>query len=147
MKNQIVIEGTCGRDAEKRSTANGLSIASVSIANTEKWLDKKTQTEQKRTTWLRVTAFGDRADELVDIAVKGNTIEVEGKISLNEYTDKKTGSLKQSLDVTMFRCNLVRESKKKDAPANAPTRELSFGGQKFTQPKVSPDYAGDSVPF
>ncbi|NCX56258.1 MAG: single-stranded DNA-binding protein, partial [Burkholderiaceae bacterium] len=73
MLNQAQIIGHVGRDPDVRSLQNGDTVASFSIATTEKWTDKATGEKREATEWHRVSVFGKLA-EIVQTWVKKGTL-------------------------------------------------------------------------
>ena len=95
--NKITIVGYLGRDPEIRYLADGTAICNFSVATTEK---RKDQTGEPReiTTWFRVSVFGRQADACNEYLSKGSQVYVEGRLSLNEYTDRD-GERRTSVEV------------------------------------------------
>lgn len=94
--NKITIVGHLGRDPELRYTPQGTAVANFSIATTEK---RKGEDGTETTTWFRVTVFGKQAEIAQQYLSKGKQVYVEGRLKLNEYTDRD-GNKRSSLEVT-----------------------------------------------
>ena len=92
MYSKAIIMGYLGKDPESRTTKDGKSMTSFSVAVSEGYGDKK------KTTWYRVTVFGRQAEACNQYLHKGNVVLVDGSLSLNEYTDKN-GQNHASLDL------------------------------------------------
>lgn len=90
--NRLTIYGNLGRDPELRYTSNGTPVCNFSVATTEKNRDKEV------TTWFRVTFFGKQAEIISQYFTKGKQIYVEGRVSLEKYTDRD-GKERVSLEV------------------------------------------------
>ena len=85
--NKIIIVGYLGRDPELRYTPNGNAVCNFSIATTEKWKDVA-GAERERTTWFRVTAWGRQAELANQYLAKGRQTYIEGRLRLEEYSDR-----------------------------------------------------------
>ncbi len=85
--NRVTILGHCGRDAEVRTTPNGDTVLSVSVATTEKWKDRG-GSPQERTTWHRVEKW-KAPDWMAAALTRGSLVLVEG--SLISETWEKDG--------------------------------------------------------
>lgn len=83
--NKALIIGRLGRDPEIRYTQAGTSVATMSIATSEKWTDKNTGQKQERTEWHRVTVFGRQAENCSQYLQKGSQVYVEGRIETSQY--------------------------------------------------------------
>lgn len=85
--NVVMLIGNLGRDAELRYTPGGAAVATVNLAVTELWTDRKGN-RQERTEWVRVVLWGKAAEALHDHLVKGKQIHVTGKLQTRAWTDK-----------------------------------------------------------
>lgn len=121
--NKCTVVGYLGRDPEIRYLADGTAICNFSVATTEK---RKDQTGEPReiTTWFRVAVFGRQADACNEYLSKGSQVYVEGRLSLNEYTDRD-GNQRTSLEVRATDVQFLN-MKPKDDEQPAP-REASRG--------------------
>jgi len=95
--NKIVIVGYLGRDPEIKYLPDGTGVCNFSVATTEK---RKVHGEmQETTTWFRITVWGRQAEAANQYLSKGRQVYIEGRLSVNQYTDKK-GNLQTSLEVS-----------------------------------------------
>src|SRR5262247_4017603 len=95
--NKITIVGYLGRDPELRYTPQGTAVCNMSIATTEKRRDARGETEE-HTIWFRVTAWGRQAELAAEYLAKGKQVYVEGRLRIEEYTDRD-GNLRTSPEV------------------------------------------------
>jgi single-strand DNA-binding protein len=86
--NKITIVGYLGRDPELRYTPQGTALCKMSIATTEKRKNVAGEMEE-HTTWFRVTAWGRQAELANEYLAKGRQVYVEGRLRLEEYTDRE----------------------------------------------------------
>ena len=83
MINKAYIIGNIGSDIQHRDAQNG-SIASFSVATSERWTDKSG--EKKETTeWHKVVVFGKLADVVGQYYKKGNKVFVRGKLQTRSW--------------------------------------------------------------
>ncbi len=85
--NKITIVGYLGRDPELRYTPQGTAVCNMSVATTEKRKNASGETEE-HTIWFRVTAWGRQAESAAEYLAKGRQVYVEGRLRLEEYTDR-----------------------------------------------------------
>jgi single-strand DNA-binding protein len=95
--NKITIVGYLGRDPELRYTPQGTAVCNFSVATTEKRRNARGETEE-HTIWFRVTAWGRQAEVANEYLAKGRQVYVEGRLRLEEYTDRE-GNLRLSAEV------------------------------------------------
>ena len=86
--NKITIVGYLGRDPELRYTPQGTALCKMSIATTERRKNVAGEMEE-HTTWFRVTAWGRQAELANEYLAKGRQVYVEGRLRLEEYTDRE----------------------------------------------------------
>jgi single-strand DNA-binding protein len=89
--NKITIVGYLGRDPELRYTPQGTAVCNMSIATTEKRRNAEGETEE-HTIWFRVTAWGRQAELAAEYLAKGRQVYVEGRLRLEQYTDRDGNS-------------------------------------------------------
>ncbi len=85
--NKAILIGNLGRDPELRRTPSGTSVASFSLATTERWTGREGD-RQDRTEWHNVVAWGKLAELANDYLKKGRTVYVEGRISTRSWDDR-----------------------------------------------------------
>src|SRR5205085_9883636 len=77
--------GNAGRAPEIRTTNDGMTVASFSLA-VSTW---SREAEGKgEPIWLRIVAFGKLAETVEKFVKKGSQVLVAGRLSLREYTTK-----------------------------------------------------------
>lgn len=89
MVNKVILIGNLGADPDVRVFNNGDKIATVSVATSERWTDKRTGERKEHTEWHRVV-FGGRLAEIAEQYLKkGAKVYVEGSIKTKKWTDKQ----------------------------------------------------------
>ena len=86
--NKVILIGNAGKDPEVRYLENGTSVASVTIATTESFTDKKTGEKRSVTDWHNIVLWRGLAEITKNYVKKGSKIYVEGKLRTRSYTDK-----------------------------------------------------------
>lgn len=96
--NKVTLLGNLGKDPEIKSTPSGMSIATFSLATTERAKDKDGNW-QDRTEWHNVKAFGRTAEVVGEYLKKGRTVYIEGRIHYDSWDDKETGQKKYRTEI------------------------------------------------
>ena len=147
--NKIQICGYLGRDVESRFMPDGTCVANFSVATTERKKDRGGDS-QDVTTWFRVSVFGRSAEACQQYLSKGSQVFCDGRLSLNEYTDKD-GNKRTSLEVRASDVQfLSTKGDSQEAPQQrAASAGKGFGVEKGTGRVVSPpvDDGDSSIPF
>lgn len=110
--NKAILSGNVGADPQFKSTEK-TNICNFRIAVNDKF--KKDAPPQ----WFTVTAFGKSADFVNTYIKKGTKVLVEGKIQMEEYTDKDK---QKRLFVSIISDNI--EILSSDKSAQAPKNDL-----------------------
>lgn len=130
-------QGTLGRDAELRYTANGAANLQWTMAFNTGW------GENQKTTWVRCTLWGDRGEKLAQYLTKGTKITVIGTLELREFqkNDGTNGySLEMRVDDFTFASSRNEESSEE-------TEEEELVTAKPKGRAKSPPKDDDTIPF
>ena len=112
--NKIILVGNLGRDAELRSTPQGKQVATASLAVED--TSKKDDRGKYATEWYRIKIWGKQAETLALYLVKGKTILVEGRLSIQTWTDKE-GKNRYTPEVSADRVVLLGSGAQQDRDA------------------------------
>ena len=96
--NKITIVGYLGRDPELKYTPQGTALCKFTVATTERRKNPIGEYEDQ-TTWFRVTVWNRQAELANEYLAKGRQVYVEGRLRMEEYTDKE-GQKRVSLEVS-----------------------------------------------
>jgi single-strand DNA-binding protein len=83
--NRITLIGNLGSDPEITNTQNGLTVAKVSLATTDRYKDKITGEFKEQTEWHRLVFWNQLAEIAGKWLKKGSQIYVEGRIKYGQY--------------------------------------------------------------
>jgi single-strand DNA-binding protein len=85
MENLAIVIGNLGADPELRQTQGGLSVASFSVATTDKWKDKQTGKIKEHTEWHQVEAWDGLAKACAEYLKKGSLVYVRGRLQKTSW--------------------------------------------------------------
>jgi single-strand DNA-binding protein len=131
--------GNLTRDPEITTTPKGFSICNFGIAINRTWKDDNDQ-KKEETTFVDLTFFGKTAEVIGKYVKKGQPIYVEGRLSLDEWTDKTTGQNRSKLKVIGESFQFLSSGK----------TDSGSGTAENNQPAQTPpitDADGDDIPF
>jgi len=88
IKNQVQLIGHLGKDPELKTFDNNNSVVRFTLATNEVYKD---QAGEKRviTQWHTIVAWGKMAQNIFNMAKKGNEMAIQGKLTYREYTDSQ----------------------------------------------------------
>ena len=115
MFNLVVLTGRLTANPELKTTQNGISVCSFTIAVERRYK----QGEEKQTDFINIVAWRNVAEVVSKYFSKGSMIGIEGSIQTRKYTDKD-GNNRTAFEVVANNVQFV-ESKRDSAasPANA----------------------------
>lgn len=116
MVNKVILIGNVGMDPEVRTQENGVKMARVRLATTERMFDRQTNTTKEHTEWHTVTLWRGLANVVDNYVRKGSQIYVEGRLRTREWTDKE-GNKRYSTEIQADVMNLLGRRQEGGAPA------------------------------
>ena len=104
--NKVFLLGRLGKDPEIRTTAGGMTVASFTVATSDRVKGQDGQWTDK-TEWHNLVAFQRTAEIVRDYCKKGKEVFVEGKIQTRSWDDKETGSKKYRTEIIVNELTLL----------------------------------------
>lgn len=141
--NRVALSGNLGADMEVRSTSTGAYVGEFSLAISEWGKDGE------RTSWVRCTMFGDRAQKLAPYLVKGTKVALSGRLHQSVW-ETQAGEKRSRVGVIVDEIEFM--SRQPQPQAQAYAQPAAHGAQATVQSafpgaKVEPVYADDDLPF
>lgn len=88
--NKVILLGYVGKDPDIRYVDQGVCVAQVRLATTERGYTLSNGTQvPERTEWHNIIFWRKLAETVERYVKKGNLIYVEGKIQTRSYEDKQ----------------------------------------------------------
>ena len=87
MFNKIILVGNLTRDVEVRFSSSNLAIGNTGIATNKKFKNQMGE-EKEEVMFLDITFFGRTAEIANQYLKKGSKVLVEGRLKLDQWTDK-----------------------------------------------------------
>jgi len=87
MFNKVILVGNLTRDIEVRFTASNLAIGNTGIATNRKFKNHMGE-EKEEVMFLDITFFGRTAEIANQYLKRGSKILVDGRLKLDQWTDK-----------------------------------------------------------
>lgn len=124
--NKAIIVGRVGSDPDVRFMPSGESIATVSVATSDRWRDKSTGEQKESTQWHKIIFYRKLAEVVESYVRKGTQLYVEGKIQTRKYTDRD-GIERFATEIIANELTMLggRSTSGADAQPSAPTAKAS----------------------
>lgn len=128
--NKVFLIGNVGRDPDVRYIDNGVAVAQIRLATTEKGYTLPNGVQvPDRTEWHTVVLWRGLAQTVERYVKKGDKVFIEGQIRTRNYTDK-SGKQRETLEIWAERLELM--SRPATAQTNAAT--VPAGSQPANTP-------------
>lgn len=104
--NKVFLLGNVGKDPDIRATGGGTTVASFSLATSERTKDQSGNWTD-RTEWHNLVAYGKLAEIIRDYVKKGGKLFVEGRIQTRSWDDKNSGEKKYRTEIVVNELSLL----------------------------------------
>lgn len=138
--NKVQLIGNLGRDPEIRHTQDGAAVATLSIATSESWRDRRSGERRERTEWHRVVIFNENLVKIAEAYLKkGSKVYLEGKLQTRRWTDQ-SGAEKYVTEIVMQKFGghiVMLDGRQEDKPPQHEAERSAAAGE----------YMDDEIPF
>ncbi len=139
--NTVAISGRVGTDIELRYTPKGQAVTELNLAVSDGF------GENRKTVWVAVIIWGLTAETAAKYVRKGDRLEIEGRLTQDEWINKTTGKKERKTKVTCQAMHLV-EPKRADAGESDPiVRPNAATATPAANSSPPDDDDGDELPF
>lgn len=142
--NRVMLIGNVGKDPEVRYLDNGVAVATLPLATTERGYRLQNGTEvPERTEWHNVVFWRGLAETIEKYVRKGDKLYVEGKIRSRSYDDQN--GVKRYV-TEIFAENMEMLSPRTGA---APATNAAAGASSVAAPSAAPSVqdGAEDLPF
>jgi single-strand DNA-binding protein len=154
MVNKAILIGNLGKDPVVRHTANGIPVATFSIATSESYKDDSGERIEK-TEWHNIVLWRGLAEVAEKYLKKGMKVYIEGKITTREY--EQDGVKKYITEIVGNNMQILTSRSEsggrdtiplpEESPAYQNRSTASQGNTKPTPPVVQESSGEDELPF
>ena len=127
MINKVILVGNVGQDPEVRALENGVKVARVRLATTERMFNRQTNESTEHTEWHTVTLWRGLAEVVDKYVRKGSQIYVEGRLRSRDW--EKDGIKHYAVEVVADDMKLLGRR-----PEGAPQSGYAQGGYQQSAP-------------
>lgn len=96
--SKAIITGNLTRDPELRSTPNGASVCSFTVAVNRVYRDASGE-QKEDVSFIDCSAWGKLAEMISQYAKKGTGVLVSGRLDQRSWEDKTTGSKRSRVEI------------------------------------------------
>jgi single-strand DNA-binding protein len=139
--NKVILVGRLGTDPEVKTITGGNTVARLSLATSESWMDKGGQ-KQERTEWHRIVVWGKLAELCGRYLSKGRQVYVEGRLQTRQWEDQQ-GQKRYTTEIVAGTVQFLGAGGQASASQG---QESSDSGHQDFGPEPSFD-AAEEIPF
>jgi len=137
--NKVILIGNLTRDVELKYLPKGTAVCNLSMAVNRRWKTEAGE-EKEDVYFAECKAFGKQAETIAQYVKKGHPLLVEGRLTREEWDDKKTGDKRSTTRIMIETFQFLKGRDEGEAPASRAPR-----AQAPAAPK--PDLDADDLPF
>lgn len=104
--NKVILMGNLTRDPETRTTPNGQSVTSFTIAVTRTWRNANGE-NQDSTSFIDCVAWGKPGEIIAQYVSKGRPLLVSGRLEQRSWEDKESGQKRSKIEVNVEDFNFI----------------------------------------
>ena len=104
--NRVILMGNLAKDPDVKTIPSGQTVANITVAVGREWKDKSGE-KQSHTDFVQCQAWGKLADIVGQYAAKGKPVLVEGRLSVRDFDDAKTGQHRWVTEVVLDNLTLL----------------------------------------
>ena len=142
--NKVMIMGNITRDIELRATPKGTSVADIGLACNRVRMGEDGQ-KIEEVTYVDVTLWGRQAELASQYLGKGKPVFIEGRLSMDTWTDKETGKQRSKLKVVGENMQFIGGNTEKSATNR--TANSHSQGSPAQHPGPMNDNLDNDIPF
>ena len=144
--NKVILIGNLTRDIELKYLPKGTAVCNLSLAVNRRWKNEAGD-EKEDVYFAECKAFGKQAETIAQYVKKGHPLMVEGRLTREEWDDKKTGEKRSTTRIMIETFQFLKGRDEGAAPA--PRREAAPVPRSESAPAGAPkpDLDEDDVPF
>ena len=143
MLNRIVLVGRLTKDPELRRTLNEMAVASFTLAVNDGFKD---QAGNPTTTFIDVTIFDKKADNVAKVCRKGSLVGVDGRIHQRRF-ERKDGTKGSVIEVIANQVSFLEPKDKNDAADQGYVTDIQPPVADESKNLDSIDVTDDDLPF
>lgn len=121
MFNLVVLTGRLTADPELKTTQNGISVTTFSIAVNRNYRAG----EEQQTDFINIVAWRQRAEFITKYFKRGSLIGIEGSIQTRKYQDRN-GNNRTAFEVVVNNVQFVESKRDSNAAVTVDSEPASF---------------------
>ena len=114
--NKVILVGNLTRDVELKHLPKGTAVCNLSMAVNRRWKTESGE-DKEDVYYAECKAFGKQAETIAQYVKKGHPLLVEGRLTREEWDDKKTGEKRSTTRIMIETFQFLKGRDEGAAPA------------------------------
>ena len=146
--SKAIITGNLTRDPELRTTPNGASVCSFSVAVNRVYRDSNGE-QKEDVSFIDCSAWGKLGEMINQYAKKGSGVLVSGRLDQRSWEDKTSGQKRSRVEIVVEDFNFTGSSRDNGGSSNFESSNTSSEAPASDLPDDIPEGEIDlsDVPF
>jgi single-strand DNA-binding protein len=145
--NKTLLIGNLTQDPEVRRTPSGTAVSTLRMAVNESYRSKSGEQVEK-TLFLDVDVWDRQAETCGQYLSKGSPIFVEGRLQMDEWTDKESGQKRSRLKVRAERVQFLSSGQRREGGSMQDTAAPAAPAKPaYKEPLSQPSGTDEEIPF
>lgn len=140
--NKVTLLGNLTRDPELRTTPNGRSVCSFSLAVNRSWKGAD-GTTQEAVDFFDCVAWAKAGELIAQYTQKGRALLVSGRLQSRSW--EQDGQKRSKVEVVVEDFNFISDGRGGGAPASQPSSSSSTSSSKKSSDKSSEDVVIEDI--
>ena len=141
--SKAIITGNLTRDPELRTTPNGASVCSFSVAVNRVYRDSSGQ-QQESVSFIDCSAWGKLGEMIGQYAKKGAGVLVSGRLDQRSWEDKTSGQKRSRVEIVVEDFNFTSAASDRNGGSRGGYDGGNFGGGAAAKEESSAPAAEDA---
>ena len=133
--SKAIITGNLTRDPELRSTPNGASVCSFSVAVNRVYRDASGE-QKEDVSFIDCSAWGKLAEMISQYAKKGSGVLVSGRLDQRSWEDKNTGQKRSHVEIVVEDFNFTGAASRDNGGSNTSYGSSASAGSSASDAPV-----------
>jgi len=127
--NKVILLGNLTRDPETRTTPNGQSVTSFSLAVNRTWRNANGE-NQESVSYIDCVAWGKAGEIIAQYVSRGRALLVSGRLEQRSWEDKESGQKRSKVEVIVEDFNFIDSRGGGEVPASTGSSAQTKSGKK-----------------
>jgi len=142
--SKAIIAGNLTRDPDLRTTPNGASVCSFSVAVNRVYRDSS-GTQQESVSFIDCSAWGKLGEMIGQYAKKGSGVLVSGRLDQRTWEDKTTGQKRSRVEIVVEDFNFTSNANERDGGSRGGNTYGGDGGEVAEAPAGEGNSAEEEI--